>query len=232
MSDIDKIFGDNEEEVEEELPLVKHVQYKIQKYKLEEDLIYWYMHDDCTIKELVKRCNTELDDRKINNGDKFPYQNITHSNVNNYLSKIRDKITMMRQDQFEQAIAGVGVIDKVRHLQGLVHSGYERGMLIKDRMIESFEKRDDRSFFAAVNAAKANDSQVADVLKSLAMLEGKLSTYVTVDYVKTLTGRIVDKIATDDHLDPMHKHNLILSVHQCIDLEDAQQTIDTNFEVK
>lgn len=233
---IEDIFNDDElsdgELVPQVDPEIAHADghnNKVQKYKLEKLVLDSFIHDECGPTEIANRCNAEIEHRMVNLHDEYPYKKINPANISNYLSKIRDRITKMKQDAFEQITAGVGVIDKLKHLNALIFSAYERRQMIQNQMIESFEKGDKKYFFQAVTADKDNDKHLAEVMKAVSVLEGKLSTYVTIDFVIQIVQKIIDKIGTTESIDFMEREKLILAIYNLVNLEGVKnQSVSLN----
>lgn len=194
---------------------------KVANCGLETLVLDLFINDNMKFSEIAQACNIELQLRK-ENGDDKEYPLVYASNISNYLDKMRSRLTEMKQDAFEQATKGVKIVDKIKHLSALVGSAYERKEQIRVFSQQAFELGDSEKFFNAVAADRQNDAQLAEVCKLLAALESKVSTFVTIDYVKSLANKIVDKILNYEEIETMHRERLVLGIHQCIDLDKAE----------
>lgn len=216
---LDKFLGDEAQEEEEkkfELLPAKQISKKIQKYNLEKTVIDLWVNDNLNFTEIAKSCNVELEIRK-SVGDETPYSKVTPMNIKNYLDTVRDKLTCVEQDFFEQSIKGVKVVDKVKHLSALVKSAYERKQMIREMVVDSIEKDDKITALAALQQDRQNDQSIEGVVKTLSTLESKLKTYITVDTVKGVFMRVIDTIHNFEDIDWSDRQKLSAKIIHCID---------------
>lgn len=198
------------------LPLVKRMRNKIERLKLEELVLKSFVTESKTIAEVTEDCNAELARRNLG------HIVVNTTNVKNYVEKIKDKITTVRQDFFEEAIRNAGVVDKVKHLSALIHSGYERRQAIRDDMMSAFESGDRDGFHKAVSNDMKNDGFIADTINKLAQIENKLQTCVTIEFVYSLAQRMTDVVMGYDGIQEMDRDNLIIRMSQVVDFNSGK----------
>jgi len=185
---------------------------KIEVYDLEELVLNKYLTDGVTVKEVVKRCNEELNNRK----DGLTYREINSSNVSNYLSKVKDKIAVHEGESFRETINNIGIVDKIQHLSAMVEQGWQREEIIKNDMVESYEAHDHDRFYKAIHALQNNESLMNNIVKTLATIEGKLSTCVTVEFVKSLAMKMTNEVIQSDVLNGEQKEKIIVKMSEHI----------------
>ena len=194
----------------ETLPALTRHQNKIERFKLEEIVVDAYVNKNCTVAQVVKRCQADLTKRGVT-------VKINKTNVRNYIKKIRNKLAKLDQDFFQEVIQDAGVVDKIKNLSALVKSGWHRRQAIVEDMEACFEKGDRDGFQKAVRLDQQNDALMADIVTKLATLESKLQTTVTIEFVASLAQKMTDVVLGYDDIDALAKEHLVVKMSKMID---------------
>lgn len=201
------------------------VHNKIEQCKLEQIVLDAWINENASFSAIAEMCNTELQFRK-ENGDEYNYPKIYPGNIKNYVAKMSDRFTDMNQDAFEQAVKGVKVVDKAKHLSSLIRSAYERKQMIEEFMTDAYESQDRDGLMTTAESARKHESHILDVLKTLTVMEQKMSTYVTSDFIKSLILKISDIIAEYDGIDDSHKQMLLMKIMKVVDLTKIGKEVE------
>lgn len=193
--------------------LFKH-RNKIEKFRLEEVVLRGVVTEGRSYAEVARLCNVEL----VRRGQ--DHLEVSSTNVKHYVKRMSEKLAMMEQEFFQDAIQGAGIVDEVAHLSSLVNSGYERRQAIRDDMMACFEKDDRDGFQRAVMLDQKNDQIIADTVNKLSQIKNKLQTCVTIEYVYTLVQKMVDIVLMHEGIEGAEKEHLVVKMSQVIDFKE------------
>lgn len=207
-----KILVKKKEKAEVRPALVRY-QNKVERFRLEELVVDAYINKNCTLGQIVRLCNADLEKRGV-------LTKINKTNVRNYLTKIKTKLAKTDQDFFQDVIHDAGVVDKVKNLSALIKSGWKRRQAIIEDMEACFEKGDRDGFQKAVRLDQQNDALMADIVTKLATLESKLQTTVTIEFVASLAQKMTDVILGFDGIDGLAKERLVVKMSKMIDFNE------------
>lgn len=196
--------------------IMRPTRTKIELYGLEELVLQKYITDSLSTKDIAKLCNSELLSRE----DGVIYNEVNKSNILSYLRRVKDKIAAYEGEEFREIINNAGIIDKIKHLSGLIEEAWKRELIIKEDMIDAFETNDKDRFYQSVSALQSNESLINQVVKNLATIENKLTTCVTIEFVKSLALRLTNVVAESDLLQAEQKERIIVEMSDHIRFGD------------
>lgn len=192
--------------------LFKH-RNKIEKFRLEETVLRGIVTEGKSYAEVARMCNVDLARRGQEHLEVSP------TNVKHYIKRMHEKLAMVEQEFFQDAIQGAGIVDEVTHLSSLVNSGYDRRQAIRDDMMACFEKDDREGFQRAIMLDQKNDQIIADTINKLSQIKNKLQTCVTIEYVYSLVQKMVDIVLNHEDIDGAEKEHLVVKMSQVIEFK-------------